>query len=126
MQGRYKLILSNKTLYKEMEIAPDVDKLVIGTGIECDVRLRKDMFFASFEMTCVKENEKWYVYCSDNLYISVGDVRKLLTKDLEHGDTFVVKYQDSNSELFTFSFLIDFDYEKKDYNRKIFLSDNTK
>ncbi len=124
MQGRYKLILSNKRLYKEIEIAPNVDRLVIGTGMECDVRLRKDMFFSSFEMICTKEGGKWCVYCSDNLYISVGDVRKLLTKDLEHGDTVIIKYQDSNNELFTFSFLIDFDYEKKDYDRKIWLSDN--
>lgn len=124
MQSRYKLIISNKTLYKEVEIAPNIDRLVIGTGMECDVRLRNDMFFSSFEISCVKENNQWSMFCSDNIYISVGDIRKLLTKQLEHGDVLIVKYQESDNELFELSFLIDFDYEKKDYNRKIYLPDN--
>lgn len=123
MQTRYKLIISNRNIYKEIEIDANTTKITIGTAMDCDIRLRKDMFFVPVELVCEKINENWEIYCSNNLYFSVGDVRKLLTKQLIHGDNFLLKYQDSDNDLFQISFMIDFDYQEKDYERTIYLDD---
>ena len=61
MDKRYKIIISNKNLYKEIELAPDVCQLKVGTGIDCDARLRKDLFFDQIEMLFVKNNNDWTV-----------------------------------------------------------------
>lgn len=119
MGDRYKIILSNnKNLYKEIELAPDVLQVKVGTGLDCDVRLYKEMFFGQIELLFVRNKSKWMVQCSDNLYLAVGDVRKLMTKNLVHGDILEVKYQDTDTIAFSFDFLIDFD-NGKNYDRII-------
>ena len=45
MDNRYKVIISNKNLYKEIELTADTEELKVGTGIDCGVRLYKDLFF---------------------------------------------------------------------------------
>ena len=122
MESRYKLIISSKNLYKEIELSPESSELRIGTSPECTVRLRKELFFAPIELTLQKTLNEWNLLCSDNLYLTIGDVRKLLTKKLLHGDEMIVKYQDSDNDVFALSFMIDFDYEKKDYDTEIDVS----
>lgn len=122
MENRYKIVISNKNLYREIELAPDAKEVKVGTGADCDVRLRKDLFFGQIELVFVKNNGQWSILCSDNLYLTVGDVRKLMTKALNHGDELTVKYQESNNDVFSLSFMIDFDYFNKTYNRKVNIS----
>lgn len=119
MDKRYKIIISNKNLYKEIELAPDVCQLKVGTGIDCDARLRKDLFFDQIEMLFVKNNNGWTVMCSDNIYLSLGDARKLITKHLENGDMAEIKYQESDNTAFSMNFVIDFNMEKRNYERVI-------
>ena len=116
MLSRYKLIISNNNLYKEVDLSPACTDIRIGTSPECDVRLRKELFFAPIELILHRDEAGWSIICSDNLYCTVGDIRKLLTKKLIHGDEMAVKYQESDMEVFRFSFVIDFDYEKKEYD----------
>lgn len=115
---RYKVTLSSNTVYKEIELASDLQQVKVGTGVDCDIRLRKELFFGQIELTFIKNKDTWTVICSDNLYITVGDVRKLATKQLNHGDVLEVKYQDSDNLVFAMRFLIDFDDGKK-YERII-------
>lgn len=122
MDNRYKVILSSKHIYKEIELAPDAQQVKVGTGIDCDIRLSKNLFFDSIELQFVKSEEEWKVLCSDNLYFTVGDIRKLATKNLKHGDTFEVRYQESDHFLFSLDFFIDFDDGKKKYERVIDVS----
>lgn len=122
MNSRYKLIISSKNLYKEVELAPADGEIKVGTSPECTVRLRKELFFSPIELTLQRSGEGWSIICSDNLYFTVGDVRKLLTKQLVHGDELFVKYQDSDNDVFTLSFMIDFDYARKDYDTEIDIS----
>lgn len=124
MENRYKIVISNKNLYREIELAPDAKEVKLGTGADCDVRLRKDLFFGQIELAFVKNKDQWSVLCSDNLYLTVGDVRKLMTKALNHGDELTVKYQESNNDVFSLSFMIDFDNGKKRYEREINISNN--
>lgn len=123
--NRYKITLSSNTIYKEIELAPDAQQVKVGTGVDCDIRLRKELFFGKVELLFVKNGNEWSVHCSDNLYLSVGDIRKLMTKNLVHGDVLEVKYQESDNLLFTMDFLIDFDDGKKKYERMIDVSGAT-
>lgn len=119
MESRYKIILSNNNLYKEIELSPDMQYARVGTAVECDYRLHKHLFFGQIELFFTRTEDGWSVLCSDNLYITVGDVRKLATKQLVHGDILEVHYQDSDIVSFTMEFLYDFDNGKYKYERII-------
>lgn len=119
MKSRYKLTISNRNIYKEIEISPEMEQLTIGTAIDADIRLRKELFFGVVKLDLQKNNEQWSILCSDNLYFNLGDARKLMNLQLEHGLSFKVCYQEFDNELFTIEFMIDFDYEKKNYDRMI-------
>ena len=122
MQNRYKVIIANRFLYKEVELSADAQRMVVGTGIDSDVRLHKAMFFEPVELIFLKGESGWSVICSDNMYLTVGDIRKLMTKKLEHGDVLEVKYQQSNNLVFNVEFVIDFDDGKRKYERAIDIS----
>ena len=113
METQYKIIITNSNLYKEIELTSLMSKLKIGTGTECDVRLRPDLFFDSISLELIKSAEGWNVICSDNVYISLGDIRKLFTKYLQHGDEFEIRYQNGDTCAFHMFFSIDFDYVSK-------------
>lgn len=123
--NRYKITLSSNNIYKEIELAPDAQQIKVGTGVDCDIRLHKELFFGQIELLFVKNGNEWSVHCSDNLYLTVGDIRKLMTKNLVHGDVLEIKYQESDNLVFTMDFMIDFDDGKKKYERIIDVSGAT-
>lgn len=122
MLSRYKVIISNRNIYKEIDLLPEVSQMKVGTETNCDIRIHKDLFFEKIELSFVQSNGSWSIVCSDNLYLDVGDVRKLLTKQLVHGDIFTIKYQNSNNDVFSVEFLIDFDNGQRKYERAIDIS----
>lgn len=119
MDSRFKIILSNNNLYKEIELSPDMQMARVGTGMECDFRLHKNLFFGQIELIFSKNKDGWSVVCSDNLYITVGDIRKLATKQLTHGDIFEIRYQESDNLVMNIEFVLDFDNGKRKYERVI-------
>ena len=50
MEYQYKVIISNRTVYKEFEIQPDMDRVKLGTGSSCEIRLNPEAFFTGIEM----------------------------------------------------------------------------
>lgn len=122
MDNRFKIIVSNKMIYEEIEIPSGLKSLRIGTNQECEFRLRKELFFEPFDLAIIKSVNSFQITCSDNVYLTVRDDRKLITKELTHGDKLFIKYQSSDNELFCLDFMLDFDYEKKEYNREIDIS----
>ena len=120
--NRHKITISSNTIYKEIELTSEAKQIKVGTDIDCDVRLRKELFFEKIELVFLKKDDEWSVCCSDNLYLSLGDVRKLVTKDLQHGDTLEVRYQESDNYAFSLDFFIDFDDGMKKYDRLIDVS----
>ena len=70
MNSRYKIILSSNNIYKEIELAPDAQHVKVGTGVDCDIRLRKEFFFGQIELLFIKNGTEWAVHCSDNLYLT--------------------------------------------------------
>ena len=67
----------------------------------------------------MRNGEAWSILCSDNIYLTAGDVRKLLTKNLVHGDLLEIKYQESDQYVFSLEFYIDFDDGKTKYERAV-------
>lgn len=126
MVNRYKVILSNNHLYKEIELAPDAVEVKVGTGLDCDVRLRRDLFFDQIQLNFARNGDEWVVICSDNMYLTVGDVRKLMTLSLRHGNSLDVRYQDSDIDVFRLYFTLDFDYEQRTYDTVIDISGQDK
>ena len=122
MLSRYKVIISNRNIYKEVDLLPDLQQVRVGTETDCEFRLRRDLFFDKIELSFINNRNSWSVVCSDNLYMDTGDLRKMLSKQLVHGETFSVKYQDSNNEIFSVEFVIDFDNGQRRYERAIQVS----
>lgn len=126
LQNKYRINILGNSLYKEIELPSDAKQVKIGTDPECSIRMHKDLFFDTIVLIFTQNNNGWTVSCSDNLYIDAGDVRKLLTLPLENGNTFKVKYQDSSADVFTVEYLLDFEPEKKKYERVIDISNVSK
>lgn len=121
MEYRYKIIISNKSLYKEFELPIGKNEAKLGTSVGCDFRLHRDLFFEPIELYFIKKNNEWTLLCSDSFYISVGDSRKLMALSPKHGDLFTIRYVESNIDAFTIEFLIDFNNSKIKYERAISL-----
>ena len=85
MNERYKVVLSNKNIYKEIEITSERKSLTVGTAMDSEVRLRKELFFGEIQLKFQMTDGLWSVLCSDNLYFDMGDVRKMMSLRLEHG-----------------------------------------
>lgn len=126
LQNKYRINILGNNLYKEIELPSDVKQVKIGTDPECAIRMHKDLFFDTIVLVFTQNKNGWTVSCSDNLYIDIGDVRKLLTLPLENGKTFKVKYQNSSADVFTVEYLLDFEHEKKLYERAIDISSVSK
>lgn len=122
--NKYKIIISNKNIYEEIEIPIDAKVYRVGTSIESDYRLYRDAFFENVQLDFSNNNGSWMVMCSDNIYITLGDTKRLLMKTLEHGDVFYVKYQESNNDVFSVEFMVDFDSENHSFERKICIQQN--
>lgn len=119
MENRYKLRLANKQFYKEIELPPDTQSMSIGTGMESQERLKKELFFEHIGLHLQKGTNGWRLTCSENLYLSTGDVRKRLSVELKHGDELTIHYQSSDYVVCSFSFTLDFDHERKAYDLAI-------
>lgn len=116
MENRYKLLLYNKTVYKEVEIGSEQKKLSIGTFYDNDIRLKKELFFDDFFISVFPKEDQWNLECSSNIYIDSGDIRKQFHQELSHGMQMKLRYQQSDHEFLKLVFLIDFDYENKKYD----------
>lgn len=122
MQNKFKLIILNKRIYKEVDLPEDAQDIKIGTGKDCDVRFSKELFFTEFEILLTRNDSGWYITCDDNTYITSDGVMKLFSKDLHHGDEIILKYQKLNNDVFKINFMYDFDIEQKEYNKIIDIS----
>ena len=130
MTRKYKLILSNREFYREVRLPRDMQDaptLSVGTSKACDLRLRAEMFPHPFGLVLQPDGARWRIFCdSENLYLlSVGHSTKEISHLLEHGDEVSVRYDDSNLEVLSLSFLIDFEDEKRDYRSVIYLGNRS-
>lgn len=105
----YKITISNQNLYREFEISKNTERVCLGTTASCEFRLNKDDFFCTIELLFELHENEWRVICNDEVYLSVGDARKIGFAKLNHGDSFSVKYASSGSDVFEMKFEVDFE-----------------
>lgn len=123
MLTRYKLILSNKQIYKEIQLPIQGEPIWIGTDRKCDVRFQKEDFVETFGFQLKQdENGQWFVNELNNCMIEVP-VFYNDRIELHHGDQCKVMTSRMENELFELTFLIDFDYENKIYDTVVDLAD---
>ncbi|SEQ34068.1 DNA segregation ATPase FtsK/SpoIIIE, S-DNA-T family [Lachnospiraceae bacterium NE2001] len=122
MLNQYKVTISNNKLYKEIDLPIEAATYSIGTTVDSDYRLRRDFFFSDIKLVFMNDGGNWSMMCSDNIYISLDDARKMLNVRLNHGDGIDVRYQDSDNTVFRLEFGVDFDSRIKDFERKIDIS----
>ena len=63
MNNKYKIIIYNKKIYREIELPETVSKYKIGTTIDCDYRLYRDCFFDDIVLNLQKINSQWNLMC---------------------------------------------------------------
>jgi S-DNA-T family DNA segregation ATPase FtsK/SpoIIIE len=94
----------------------------VGTALDCDVRLRRDLFLEPFALEFFEREGQWFIRCTDNIYIADGGVARLFTRSLAHGDLLAFKYaaaQADTAAFLTLDFSLDFESMHKDYSRMI-------
>ena len=123
MDYQYKVIVSNRTVYKEFEITQEMEIVRLGTTSSCEFRLNPESFFEDIEIEYTKQDNCWNIDCPDNIYISRGDMRKLYSSEIKHGDIISVCYASTGNEAFELRFMIDFEAKVPNYNWYIDLND---
>lgn len=107
-KNKYKLIISNKMIYKEIELSDEIQKISAGTMPTCDVRLRKELFFEPFSLDFYNREGEWEVRCSEDIYISEGDFTKQIILRLRYDREYQVKYRATDNEFLKLTFSLDF------------------
>ncbi|SEL02563.1 type VII secretion protein EssC [Ruminococcus albus] len=123
MVKQYKVSVRYKNVYREILMNDNSDKVRIGTVGKCHVRFDSSQFFENFFAEITVKDKKYTLSCSENVYISPDGIMKLAVRNLVHGDKMILKYQNSNQEIITIDFLIDFDSDTKKYDREIDISE---
>lgn len=125
MRERYKMILSSKRFYRELELGENLERTRIGTEKDCDVRFYQNLFLESFYLDFYRDNDGWTVDCSDNVYLSQGEIQKYKSVTLRHGTEISLMSETNGQCLLRLEFLIDFFYRKVIYERAVDLSQQT-
>lgn len=120
---RYKAILSNGKIYREVDLEPDLKALRVGTGKDSAVRLDSELFFDDFYFDLENENDNWTLVCGTNNYATVDSLLKVTSRQLSHGDCITLRSFSSQQIILTINFVLDFEYEYKDYERVIDIAD---
>ncbi len=123
MNYQYKVIVCNRTVYKEFEIPADMENVRLGTTSLCEFRLNPKFFFEDIEIEFTEESNQWNIDCSDSIYFRKGDMRKLYSTGIGHGDIISVCYSNTGNEAFELRFLIDFEARVPNYNWYIEIAD---
>ena len=63
MDYQYKVIVSNRAVYKEFEIPTDMEGVRLGTTSSCEFRLNPDSFFGDIEIEFAEQKNMWNMDC---------------------------------------------------------------
>lgn len=122
MFNHYKLTIIGKNIYREVELSPEMDMVRIGTGVESDVRFRREAFLGDLDLILSKKDNIWSISSGEGLYLTTDGTRKLYNQNLNHGDELLVRYEQQDVDIFKIYFVIDFGYTNQVYNLEIDLS----
>lgn len=122
MINRYKYVISGPHIYKEIQFPESKTFFKVGTAVDVDTRLHREDFSEDFWLLATLTGKGWNLECSESVYINLGDIRKLSAVEMKLGDVFKVYSQRTEQQIFTLSFFLDCDYEKKNYDTVINLN----
>lgn len=115
---RYRVSIYGSGIYKEAVLEED-KSLSIGTRKECQIRFDKSRFFGDFKLSIEKENDKYFVYCGDGLFIKSEDGTKEHFHILEPGDHLAVCYGNLSVDFLYLDFAVDFGNIQDNYDKSI-------
>ena len=92
MANKYKLILSNQWMYREITLSDERTNIQIGTRRGSTIRFRKEYFHDDFVVMLDYENGRWYMSCVNTSYITEDGVTKAARIELSHGIEFYVNF----------------------------------
>lgn len=115
----YKLQIASQTYLKEIELSPEKDSVIIGMNPECDVRLRRELFFVPFSIEVYENEGEWFAQTSENVYFSVSGTDKAAFIRLFHGQTAELKDAETDNTLATVSCQMDFDRVVRPFTARI-------
>ena len=113
MQQNYKLILRSSRTYREITLSSQTTRMSIGTTVGSDVRFQASDFFQPFQIQLQNDSGIWTVMCDSNVYLSAGDVRKLLMADLSVASPIMLRYSQSDTDVMELRLTYDFGDRKK-------------
>ncbi len=113
----HRLILTGGGLYRELELTEDVVRVAIGTEMGSDMRFQALDFFEPFSFCVTRSDAGWQIECGEGVYVSGGDVRKLMVCPLTPGGQVSVRYRSSNAELLRVRLAYSFRAAPKNYDR---------
>lgn len=119
MDNKYKLILSNKWIYREIELPEEGDSIQIGTQKGCSMRFSREYFFDDFVLLLEFIDERWVLTCTDTVYILTLNGRQRAV-ELNNGDEFIVCFHRNDNEVFKVSCTLDSSVQ--DYSRQVNLN----
>lgn len=121
MNHPYKIIVSNKIVYREFKLPRETEQVKLGTNVSCEFRLNPDSFFEGLEIELKRKEGTWSLVCREGVYLSKGDLRKLMSAELSHGDVWWLRYTSSGDTALELRFLIDFEARIPDYRYAVSL-----
>lgn len=115
---RYRVSIYGSGIYKEA-VLYDNKSLTIGTHKDCQIRFDKRKFFGDFKIVIEQENDSYFVYCEDDLFLKNVDGTKERFHNLIPGDHIAVCYGGQDVSFLYFDFSEDFGYIQDNYDRCI-------
>lgn len=116
----YKLIIYGKGLYKEVPLKEEfAQKVSIGTGKESQLRFQSGKYGLEFQVSFEKSADKWCMTCSDTIYLKKDNLFKEFVQYPNPGDVIMICDSETDAELFSIHFSIDFGNDCCDYNKRI-------
>lgn len=123
MANDYLIVLSGNNVFREIELDSSSQGVRIGTEPRCEVRFRRELFFANFELEVAGKDDQWSVaVVQGDVYLSTDDVMRRMFAQLEHGTRIDVRYASTGATLFSLTFAINFERERGEYDRVVDLT----
>ena len=92
MANKYKVILSNKWMYREITLSDERTNIQIGTTRGSTIRFRKEYFHDDFIVMLDYEHGRWNMSCANASYITEDGINKSTRIELSHGIEFFVNF----------------------------------
>lgn len=121
MEKRYRLVLSAKHAYRDVELSEEKKSITVGTSVLSHVRFREQDFEEPFAFSLNWEGKRWVIRCSGNVCVMDERHQSLIQKEINPGERVTIIYGSSRKVTLTVYLNVDYDYRLKKYDKVISL-----